>query len=119
MQFEQGAAIVRERSGGLCECCGQRGNQTHHRRARGMGGRRGAGLVVNMPSNLVRVCSGCHDWIEASPDEADALGLLHPQDSSDPVWLKTVYGLAWYRLDDEGCYQFVDLEPPAGLAAYL
>ena len=77
-----------------------------------MGGRRGAGLVVNRPSNLIRVCLSCHAWVEANPAEADALGLLHPDDPSDPVWLCPAYGWAWWRLDDEGCYEFVDRPDP-------
>lgn len=92
--------------------CGQRGNQTHHRRARGMGGRRGVGLAVNRPANLVRVCTDCHTWIEHNPQLADELGLLHPADASDPVWLRTVFGLGWWVLDDEGCYGWDHVTPP-------
>lgn len=75
-----------------------------------MGGRSGAGLVVNRPSNLLRACGPCHSWIEHHPAEADALGLLHPADPADPVWLRTVYGAGWWRLDDDGMYLFAD--PP-------
>lgn len=116
MEFAQGAEIVRERSGGVCEVChgaNGPGVQTHHRRARGMGGRFRAGQAVNLPSNLVRVCLVDHSWIEANPAQADALGLLHPADPSDPVWLHTAYGQAWWILDDEGCYGWChDREDP-------
>jgi hypothetical protein len=78
-----------------------------------MGGRKRAGLAVNDPANLVRVCLGCHSWIEANPSEADALGLLHPDGPDAPVWLHPVYGPGWYRLTGDGCYEFVDRPAPA------
>lgn len=112
MRFEDGAEVARARAGGRCEVgaagCDGRDLQTHHRRARGMGGRFRAGLAVNRPSNLVRVCLPCHHWIEHHPAEADALGLLHPGDSSDPLLLRTVYGTGWFVLTDDGDYLFAE-----------
>ena len=121
VRFEAGAEIARGRAHGRCEVgragCLGRDSQTHHRRARGMGGRRRAGLSVNRPSNLVRACTACHGWIEANPTEADRLGLLHPGDSADPVWLRTLYGEGWWQLTDEGDYGWVhdhDVAGPTG-----
>lgn len=125
MQFSDGAAVVRERSGGLCEVCrgaNGRGTQTHHRQPRGMGGAHGVGRAVNRPSALVRLCTHCHGWVESHRTAAEALGLLvrrPAEPGAQPVWLDTVYGRGWWLLDDEGCYGWVhDLADPDGPLPY-
>lgn len=120
VRFTDGAVVVRDRSGDVCEVCrGVRGRaaQTHHRQARGMGGVSRAGLAVNRPSALIRVCLSCHAWIESYRDAAEALGLLVPRPGVPgevPAWLHTAYGRGWFSLDDEGCYGFVDRPDPVG-----
>ena len=117
MRFEAGAELARQRAQGGCEVCGRaRGQQTHHRQPRQMGGVHRAGTRVNRVSCLLRACLGCHDWIE---DEGRAhaydLGLLvrRPTDPATvPVWLVTVYGEGWHLLDDDGCYQLLDRDRP-------
>jgi hypothetical protein len=56
-------AIMRRRSGGLCEVCGRAvATDFHHRRPRGAGGTSVA--WVNLPANGLHICRGCHDRIE-------------------------------------------------------
>lgn len=122
MRFEDGAAIVRARSMNLCEVCGARGLQTHHRQARGMGGVSGVGKAVNKPSALIRVCLFCHNWIEHNRTAAEGLGLLvsRPTDpGATPAWLRTVFGTAWTLCTDEGDYVFDYARAAPALASRL
>ena len=58
---------VAVRSLGVCERCGTaRGEQMHHRQARGMGGSK----IRNGPENLLHLCEPCHRWVEANPAES-------------------------------------------------
>lgn len=116
MRFADGAEVVRGRSHRLCEArvagdCSGRGEQTHHRQPRGMGGVSGVGLAVNRPAALVRVCLPCHAWIESERTAAEDLGLLvrRPADPGDAaVHLHPIYGPGWYRLTDGGDYEFAE-----------
>lgn len=117
--FEAGAAIVRERSAGLCEAgrpgCRRVGSQTHHRLPRGMGGVSRSGMFVNTPANLVRICLPCHNWAESHREDAVELGLLvrrGDDPASVPVWLRSVHGLGWYLLTTEGDLQWQDIPSP-------
>lgn len=115
MKFEEGAAIVRQRSLGLCEFCQHAGNQTHHRLPRGMGGVSRAGMFVNKPSNLIRLCTLCHNIAEHEREWAFTVGLLvrRGDDPAErPVWLRSVQGTGWYYLLDDGCLRWVDLPAP-------
>lgn len=115
MRFEDGAAIVRERSAGLCECCRKVGIQTHHRTPRGMGGVSGLGRAVNKPSNLLRLCLACHQDAESQREQAFELGrLVYRGDdpSQVPVWLQHVNGTGWWLLDDVGNMAWSDKEAP-------
>ena len=119
--FEAGAAVARARAQERCEVCGtERDSQTHHRQPRGAGGVSRAGLAVNHPAALLRVCSGCHDRIERHREWARRLGLLVPGvgrgtaghvDPADvPVRLRTVNGAGWFLLVEDGeVYAWVDL----------
>lgn len=76
-----------------------------------MGGVSGAGLAVNRPACLVRVCLECHAWIESERTAAEQLGLLvrRPADPSEaPVFLRPLYGPGWYLLTDAGDYVFAE-----------
>jgi hypothetical protein len=130
VRFEDGAAVVRERSGNVCECCGRRGSQTHHRQPRGMGGVHGVGKAVNSPAALVRLCGDCHAWVESHRTAAEALGLLvrrPAEPGAAPVWLRTAYGTGWWRLTPDGCYAWAhdapelpaDTPTPTGVALGL
>lgn len=83
--------VVRERSGGRCEVCGNGvgiGGQQHHRRPRGMGSSIAPG--TNLPSNLLMLCTACHLHIESRRTWAYRQGYLVHQ-GHDPatvlVWL--------------------------------
>lgn len=118
MEFEAGAIIVRARSMGLCEFCQQQGNQTHHRLPRGMGGVSRAGLFVNLPSNLIRLCTLCHTTAEHEREWAFTVGLLvrRGDDPAEvPVYLRSVQGSGWYHLLPDGCLSWVDLPTPSCL----
>jgi hypothetical protein len=115
VRFADGAVLVRERSQNKCEVCGlERGVATHHRQPRGIGGVHGEGTHVNRASCLVRVCAGCHSWLETQEREAAYdLGLLvrRPTDPETVrVWLCTSYGEGWHRLTDDGCYEVLDVD---------
>ena len=55
-----------------CALCGARGSNRHEKLPRSRGGPRDA-------FNTVVLCgsgtTGCHGWVTASPDDAEALGL--------------------------------------------
>lgn len=58
--------LVLDRAGLRCERCAwllHAGGQTHHRVPRQMGGTRAE--WINRPPNLVRLCVGCHQWVES------------------------------------------------------
>lgn len=93
-----GRKLVRNRSLGLCECCGTaRAVHKHHRVNRSQGGSWAA-------SNLLDACSACHDWIGAEPVAARTLG-WHLLPGQDPAreWCR-IYGQGWVHLDDLGGY---------------
>lgn len=115
MEFEAGAAVVRERAHGACEVCRAPGTQTHHRQPRGMGGVHGAGKRVNEPDNLLRLCTLCHRTIESEREWAYSMGYLvsRPQDPGTvPVFIRSVNGTGWFLLHKDGCIQWVDLPEP-------
>lgn len=92
--------VVWERSQGLCERCGQRGAEMHHRVNRSAGGKWSA-------SNIVRLCTPCHgeiteDPIGAEPDGWHVPGWVDP--ASVPVLLH-MYA-AMMLLDDDGTLRF-------------
>lgn len=97
---EHSRALVRARSGGMCEVCGLTpATNIHHRRARGMGGTRRA---IHTPDWLLHLCGsgtqGCHGYVEAHPELSYAKGwklryYQHP--STAPVELTP----RWYISD--------------------
>lgn len=114
--FEAAAAIVRDRSGNVCEVCrGAHGSavNTHHRQPRGMGGVAGEGLAVNSPACLIRLCAWCHNFIESRREWARRMGYLVPRPGDPgavPVKLRTVNGAGWFLLVEDGhCYRWLDL----------
>lgn len=107
MSEQETRALVRERSGGMCEvrvkdvCRGQ-GESMHHRNKSGQGG-------LWTPANILHTCGdgtrGCHGWIEAHPALARRRGLWLfrgqvPHSSPVQAVFRGMPGT--YLLDDEG-----------------
>lgn len=106
---------VLERSGGLCERCGQPGTDTHHRR------RRREGDNPHRVVNLLRLCRPCHDHAHAHPLEALETGVVVASTVTDPAAVP-VEILLWGRmpvrvyLEEEGYGNFTPLDTPDPLA---
>lgn len=64
-----------------CVICDDEGEQIHHRRPRAAGGTRRKD--VNLPSNLVLLCSPCHLAVERNRNDSRDNGWLIPQSCSD------------------------------------
>jgi len=96
--------LVRERSGGICEVCGeQRATNFQHRKNRSQGGRWSA-------ANGLDVCgsgtTGCHGDIHSSPTKAYAAGWsVQSWADEAKVPVRTHYGLV--SLDSKGGYEAV------------
>lgn len=100
-------ALVRERSGGMCEMrikdvCRGPGESMHHRNKVGQGG-------LWTPSNIVHACGdgtrGCHGWVEANPASAKKRGLWlyrgqNPLQTPAMLVFRGMPGT--YLLDDDG-----------------
>ncbi|AHH20767.1 hypothetical protein NONO_c59910 [Nocardia nova SH22a] len=97
-------AMVRARASGRCERCAgpvPPDTDVHHRIPRGMGGSRNDSRI-NLPSNLVVLCSDCHRWIESYRTEAYVDGwLVHrtAEPNATPIE-SALHGLV--LLDDSG-----------------
>ena len=96
-------ALIRERSGGLCEVCGRRAESTHHRKRGGMGGSKDP--AAHSAANLLRVCGdgtrGCHGMIESNRTASYENGRLVRQGDSPadvPVGLRH----GWVLLTEDG-----------------
>jgi hypothetical protein len=92
---------ILEREGHCCGRCGgalwgERGldYSIQHRRARGMGGTDRPD--TNAPQNGIALCgsatTGCHGYVEAHPEEAEADGYRVPQ-GGDPLMFPVVHFL--------------------------
>jgi 5-methylcytosine-specific restriction protein A len=68
--------MVKRRANWQCERCGHAGQIVHHRDPRGAGG--SSRPEVNLPSNLVFLCTECHDDVESRRLEAIGHGFLVP-----------------------------------------
>lgn len=63
-------AAVSGRSGGICEfCMKMTGQEMHHRKSRGVGGRW-------HPANILHLCRRCHHFATEHPGWSHALGLI-------------------------------------------
>lgn len=67
-----------------CLHCGASGValHRHHRRPKGMGG--DPRPHTNCPCNAATLCWPCHSWAHAHPRDAEAEGLILPQESAEP-----------------------------------
>lgn len=102
MSEQRARRIVHARAWGVCEMCGQaRSAEWQHRKNRSQGGRWD---VVNGLS----LCSPCHAYIHAHPEEAVKQGwtvLSHDDPEEQPVRLRPWCGDGWYLLTEDGMYQ--------------
>lgn len=70
------AALLQQRSDGICEVCGAaRATNIHHRTPRGMGG---TNRAIHTVEWLLHLCGsgtqGCHGYIESHPEVAYSKG---------------------------------------------
>ncbi|CAB0571863.1 HNH endonuclease [Corynebacterium diphtheriae] len=94
------ASKVVGRADALCEAllpashCTGTAEVLHHRHLRSQGGK-------DTPSNLVHICTRCHDWIHNNPKDAAALGLIitrgRPSEKT-----KILRRSRWVTLADDG-----------------
>ncbi len=94
-------AIVKARSGGRCEACGEPGTDWSHRISRGRQG-------LWLPSNGLWLDRRCHSWLHQELLLAEVCGwqLTTGERPSDvPAWLRSPYLAGWHKLDDEGGYE--------------
>lgn len=94
-------ALIRDRSGGCCEVCGEWSSdmQHHHRRARGMGSTKRP--ETNMPANGLLLCGSCHRHVESHRALAYENGWLVHQTAS-PRDVAVLRRGEWVELDDLG-----------------
>lgn len=104
--------IVEARSLWACERCGRTVSrdccQQHHRQPRGAGG--SSDPKINLPSNLLLLCSTCHLQVERDRSVAYEQGWLVRRGhdpAKTPVWLAG-RGFAW--LTDDGSIEEIDEE---------
>lgn len=96
----QCVAVMLDRSLGWCERCGgERINDAHHRRPRGMGST--LRPETNQPSNGLMLGRKCHDWVESHRAESYEHGWLVHQ-SVDPREVPVLYRGTLVYLDDLG-----------------
>lgn len=86
--------VVKERSMGRCEKCGNPGAQMHHRKNRSQRGQWN-------PANIVYLCVKCHDWVGQYPVDAHTVG-LHVLPTEDPEEVPITTGNVPFLLDIDG-----------------
>lgn len=93
-------ALVRERAGNRCECCGERltgSFEAHHRKFRSRGGQDSA-------CNLAALCGLCHRRVHGHPVWATAQGFAVAA-SDDPAAVPmAVRCEQWHLLTADGRY---------------
>lgn len=100
----QATRVIRDRAAGWCEFpgCPATAEHTHHRRPRRIGSTRRP--ETNLPANLLRLCSGHHEWVESNRREALAMGLLlHDSQTPAAVPCQTRHGFV--LLADDGTWE--------------
>jgi hypothetical protein len=93
-------AVIKERSGGMCEVCdGARAWDAHHRHPRKSGGTKRD--WIGYPSNGAAVCRDCHNLIESRRNLSMLLGWLVPE-GSNPESERFLYRGEYCRLTADG-----------------
>lgn len=94
-------ALIRERAGGRCECCGDRLSpifQAHHRKLRSRGGQDSA-------ANLVALCGLCHKRVHSHVTWATEHGFMVAS-SDDPALVPVAVRCeSWQLLGYDGTYK--------------
>jgi hypothetical protein len=86
-----------------CEKCGKPTvEQIHHRRPRSSGG--STQRDTNRPSNLLALCSTCHERIERSRDASYSYGWLVRQSVAPVEMPVLIHDLGWTWLRDDAHY---------------
>lgn len=94
---EQARLLVASRDRFLCQRCGMKGTDWHHRRSRSV-----TDGHTHCPCNGVLLCRPCHRWVHGYPYLARARGLIVSRYTAEPgdVLLLSTFGSA--RLDCHG-----------------
>ena len=98
--------IIKERSNGLCEKCGQqRGTEAHHRKNRSQGG-------TWEPTNILLLCHGCHAWITTHPALATDAGWAVSR-NCEPHLVPVKIAGQWTLLntDNTVSFPFLEIDP--------
>jgi hypothetical protein len=101
---------LEQRSGGVCEICGNSAaEQAHHRRPRGAGGTRRA--ETNYPSNALMLCAACHLVVETGRSESYRKGWVVRQ-QGDPAEVPVRYrdGQVYLLANDGGMSLYAEEE---------
>lgn len=104
------------RDGERCVRCSHRVQDwdVHHRLARKMGGANARVEWINWVSNLLLLCRGCHNWIEANPVFSRSAGwMLSAHQNPEDVLVWSEGEGMWFRLHGPEFYK----DPVAGLLA--
>lgn len=80
-------------------CLGEYGLQIHHRTPRKAGGT--SRPEINLPSNLIVLCFGCHSRVESQRELARGRGYLVPS-HANPADVPILWRAAWVWLCDDG-----------------
>lgn len=94
-----------------CARCGGPGIEIHHRVGRGAGG--SSDPAINLPANLVLLCSRCHRHLTEHPAEAYETGWSvrrNSQDDPDQVPLTDSWGFR-FRLTNDGQIERLTPDP--------
>lgn len=97
-------ALIRERAGGRCECCGDRLSpifQAHHRKLRSRGGQDSA-------ANLLALCGLCHRRIHSHVAWATEHGLIVSATDDPALVPVTVRCETWRLLTPDGGYRMAE-----------
>lgn len=96
-------AIVKERSGDICEICSRRAQQMHHRRNRSQSGKW-------TPANILHICVEDHVWIGANVAAAVRNGWSIQGTQEEPWQVSVMYRGCRVNLYDDGSVMPSDWE---------
>lgn len=97
----RGLVTLRDRY--LCQRCGTRGTDLHHRRSRSV-----PGPHCHCTCNLVLLCRTCHSWAHTNPFHARAQGIIVSRYADDVAGYVTQTKLGALRFDCEGGFTYAN-----------